>query len=92
MITGILLSLGAVIIVFVAIVALQPAGFRIVRSTTMAAPPRVIFAQVNDFHNWNDWSPWAKLDPAMKQTFEGAPAGWARFLPGRATRRWAKGA
>jgi hypothetical protein len=30
---------------------------------------------VNDFHNWNAWSPWAKIDPAMKQTYEGAPAG-----------------
>jgi hypothetical protein len=30
---------------------------------------------VNDFHNWTAWSPWAKLDPAMKQTYEGAPAG-----------------
>src|SRR5678815_2422355 len=24
---------------------------------------------------WEAWSPWAKIDPAMKQTFEGSPAG-----------------
>jgi hypothetical protein len=30
---------------------------------------------VNDLHNWEAWSPWAKLDPAVKNTFEGAPAG-----------------
>jgi hypothetical protein len=30
---------------------------------------------VNDFHRWGAWNPWAKLDPGMKQTFEGAPAG-----------------
>src|SRR5262249_23304496 len=30
---------------------------------------------VNDFHNWEPWSLWAKLDPACKNTFEGAPAG-----------------
>ena len=32
-------------------------------------------AQVNDFHNWEVWSPWAQLDPAAKYSFEGAPAG-----------------
>jgi len=30
---------------------------------------------VNDFHNWEAWSPWAKGDPAMKKAYEGAPAG-----------------
>jgi polyketide cyclase/dehydrase/lipid transport protein len=30
---------------------------------------------VNDFHNWEAWSPWAKLDPAAKATFEGPSAG-----------------
>jgi hypothetical protein len=60
---------------FVVIVALQPAAFRIARSATMSAPAADAFAQVNDFHNWDAWSPWAKLDPAMKQTYAGAPAG-----------------
>jgi len=26
-------------------------------------------------HNWNAWSPWAKLDPNAKQTFAGPQAG-----------------
>jgi len=30
---------------------------------------------VNDFHNWEAWSPWAKLDPAAKATFEGPSTG-----------------
>ena len=30
---------------------------------------------MNDFHNWAAWNPWATLDPGMKQTYEGAPAG-----------------
>ena len=34
-----------------------------------------MFTQVNDFHNWRAWSPWAKLDPAAKATFEGPSAG-----------------
>lgn len=57
------------------LVALQPSDFRVERSITVAAPAAVVFAEVNDFHRWEAWSPWAKMDPAMKQTYEGAPAG-----------------
>jgi hypothetical protein len=71
----ILLLLAAVIVVFVVIVSLRPATFRIERRATIAAPAAVVFAQVNDFHLWNAWSPWAKIDPSMQQTFTGAAAG-----------------
>ena len=73
----ILLVLAAIVVAFVAIVATRPAEFRVVRSATMSAPPADVFAQVNDFHKWDAWSPWAKLDPAMKTTHEGPPAGTA---------------
>ena len=75
MIKKILIILGVIIVVFIVIVALQPADFRVVRSASMSAPASAVFAQVNDFHNWDAWSPWAKLDPNMKTTFEGPPAG-----------------
>jgi uncharacterized protein YndB with AHSA1/START domain len=69
------LVLGAVVVVFLVVVAMQPADFRIVRSTVISAPPADVFTQVNDFHNWAAWSPWEKLDPAMKKSFSGAAAG-----------------
>jgi hypothetical protein len=75
MIKKILIGLALVVVVLVVIIALQPSHYRVERSATMNAPAPVVFAQVNDFHKWNAWSPWAKIDPAMKQTFEGAPAG-----------------
>jgi len=28
-----------------------------------------------DFHAWPAWSPWEKLDPALRRTFSGAPSG-----------------
>jgi hypothetical protein len=71
----VLLSLAAVVVVFLIVVALRPAQYRVARSTTIDAPPPVVFAQVNDFHKWEAWNPWGKIDPAMKQTYEGAPAG-----------------
>lgn len=75
MIKKILIGLVVIIVILVVIIAIQPATYQVERSTTISAPAAVVFAQVNDFHKWNAWSPWAKLDPAMKQTFEGAPAG-----------------
>ncbi len=70
-----LIAIAAIIVVFVVVVALQPSEFRIVRSATISAPAPAVFAQVNDFHNWEAWSPWAKLDPAAKATFEGPSTG-----------------
>jgi len=54
---------------------LAPAEFRVARSTTIAARPPDVFAHVNDFHKWRAWNPWGKLDPAMKETYAGSPAG-----------------
>jgi Polyketide cyclase / dehydrase and lipid transport len=70
-----LIAIAAIIVVFVVVVALQPSEFRIVRSATISAPAPAVFAQVNDFHNWEAWSTWAKLDPAAKATFEGPSTG-----------------
>jgi hypothetical protein len=71
----ILISLAVIVIVFVVIVAVQPSEFLIARSAPISASPGAVFAQVNDFHKWEAWNPWAKIDPAMKQTYDGAPAG-----------------
>lgn len=75
MLTYILIAVAVIVVVFVVIVIMRPAEFRITRTATIAAPAAAVFAQVNDFHRWEAWSPWAKLDPAMKQTHEGTPAG-----------------
>lgn len=75
MLVKIFIALAAIVIVFAAVIALQPSEFRVVRSATISAPAADVFAQVNDFHKWEAWSPWAKLDPAAKNSFAGAPAG-----------------
>jgi len=75
MLIKILIALGFLVVVFVVIVALRPAEFRVERSTRIAAPPAAVFAQVNDFHHWDAWSPWAKIDPAMTKAYSGASAG-----------------
>jgi hypothetical protein len=71
----ILLALAITAIVFVILLIGQPDEFKVVRCATIAAPPPTVFGQVNDFHKWEAWSPWAKLDPACKNTFSGAATG-----------------
>jgi len=75
MLVYILMGLAVVVAGFLALVAAQPASFRISRSTLVAAPPEAVFAEVNDLRRWNDWSPWAKLDPQIEQIYEGPPTG-----------------
>src|SRR5947199_7114962 len=75
MLIKILVALAVIVLGFVGVVAMRPSEYRVARTATIAAPAPAVFAQVNDFHKWEAWNPWAKLDPAMKQTYEGAPAG-----------------
>jgi hypothetical protein len=74
MLKKILLAALALIAVFLIVVALQPSEFRVERSAPIAAPAADVFAQVNDFHKWEAWSPWVKLDPAAKVGYEGPPS------------------
>lgn len=71
----ILIVVAVLLLAFVVYVAQQPADFRIERSTTISAPAAAVFARVNDLHSWQEFSPWAKLDPNAKITFAGPPAG-----------------
>ena len=56
-------------------ISVQPTDFVISRTTTFAAPVNVVFAQVNNLRNWNNWSPWARLDPSAKITYSGPAFG-----------------
>ena len=71
------LAIGAVVVLgaLALVVATRPAAFHIERSTTIAAPPEVVFALVNDFHAWLRWSPYEKKDPAMTRSYSGAAVG-----------------
>jgi len=75
MLIKILIAVVGVIVVLAIIVALRPSDFRVTRGAVIGAPPEVVFSHVNDLHEWEAWSPWAKLDPAAKTSYEGPSAG-----------------
>lgn len=68
----VLVALLAVVLVYA---ATRPNTFRVERSLTIQAPPEKIFAHLQDFRRWGDWSPWDRIDPAMKRTYSGAESG-----------------
>ncbi len=67
--------IAGVIVLFLIIVAMRPSEFSVTRSATIAAPPEAVFVHVNDLHKWEEWSPWAKVDPNAKTYYEGPDAG-----------------
>ena len=69
------IGLLALVVLLLVIIVLRPTDFRVTRSAVMVVPPEKVFAQVNDFHKWEEWSPWAKLDLNCKNTYEGAAVG-----------------
>lgn len=68
---GLVLVLG----IFAGVAYMQPDDMRVERTATIAAPAAAIFENINNLKKWNAWSPWAKLDPNAKNSFEGPEAG-----------------
>lgn len=73
MLRKILLALVAILALFLGFVATRPSTYAVERTAAIAAPAAVVYAQLADFHRWDAWSPWAKLDPNVKNTYAGEP-------------------
>jgi Polyketide cyclase / dehydrase and lipid transport len=71
----ILIAIPAIVVVLGFVIALQSAQLYVTRTATLSAPAPAVFAQVNDFHRWTAWSPWEKIDPALKRSYEGPSVG-----------------
>lgn len=75
MLKTILLVVAAVIAALLAYAAFRPDSFRLARSTTIAAPPEKVFALINDLRQFNTWNPFARMEPNVALTYDGAGAG-----------------
>ncbi len=80
------LLLGLVALFFVTALFL-PQAAHVERSMTTTASPATVFGLVDGFERFNEWSPWAGLDPATKYTYSGPETGvgarmeWASANP-----------
>jgi len=49
--------------------------YTVSRSITIKAGPETVRALVEDFREWQKWSPWEDLDPDLERTYSGAERG-----------------
>lgn len=79
----IIIALIILLGILAVVIQQRPNNFKISRATPINAQAATVFLQVNNFHNWEQWSPWAKMDPNCKMTYTGpktgvgASAAWA---------------
>ncbi|MBE9140363.1 SRPBCC family protein [Nodosilinea sp. LEGE 07088] len=66
---------GFLVVLIALVVAggyLLPSTVHVERDILVDAPPEQVYALISDFHAWDDWSPWAKLDPNAEMTISGS--------------------
>lgn len=75
MLKKIAVAVGIIVIGIVALIAIlsfvAPTEFSFSREIVIAKPKSDVFGYVKHLKNQNDWGPWFKQDPAMKQEFTG---------------------
>jgi len=71
----VLIMLAVALAGVLALAATKPDNFSVQRSASIKAPPEKISAVLSDFRGWQAWSPFEKMDPAMKRSFSGAEKG-----------------
>lgn len=65
----------ATIVLFAAVGLLLPANVGFERSVNLKARPEVVYAYLNGFQHFNEWSPWAGLDPKAQYALSGPETG-----------------
>jgi hypothetical protein len=75
MLKKVALVLVIAVVSFSALVASRPDTSRVERHGDIAGSTEIVFARLNNLHQFSAWSPWAKLDPAMKSELAGPESG-----------------
>jgi hypothetical protein len=70
-----LVGLLALLALLVIIGFILPSTIHLERSTVISAPQSTVFALVNGYARFNEWSPWAKIDPQTTYTYGGPAQG-----------------
>ena len=72
---GIILALVTAIVVVVGGAYLISPVAQVERAIVIQAPPEKIYAIVGSLKRFNEWSPWADIDPTTAYSFEGPEQG-----------------
>ena len=75
MLKKILIGLAVIVVGVLAVALLQSPDFRVERSIVIAAPAEKVFPYFDNHKKFNEWNPWAKMDPEAKNTYSGPESG-----------------
>lgn len=75
MIKKTLLFIAIAVAVILGYATTKPDTFTVQREISIAAPAQKVAGLVTDFRQWQNWSPWEKLDPNMQRSFSGPASG-----------------
>jgi hypothetical protein len=75
MIKKLLILIVLVVVGVLALASFQPDQFTVSRTGLIDGSPASVFPKINNFRSWQEWSPWAKIDPSAKSIFSGPEAG-----------------
>ena len=70
-----MVGLVGLIVVLCVVSFVLPSKVHVERSALIHASRCTVYAQLDDFRNFNAWSPWAKRDPKTQYTFTGPSTG-----------------
>jgi carbon monoxide dehydrogenase subunit G len=72
---GVAAAVSVLVIIVLGLALGQPDQFKVEREIAIAAQPAAVYANLDDFHRWEGWSPWEKIEPSMKKTYTGPATG-----------------
>jgi uncharacterized protein YndB with AHSA1/START domain len=75
MLKKLLIGLAVLVVGVLAAALLKSPDFRVERSLVIAAPAEKIFPYFDNHKKFNEWNPWAKMDPEAKNTYTGPESG-----------------
>lgn len=76
----IVMTILLIIMGFASIIAMNPSDYSVSRNIIINAPASSVFPMINNFKNWEKWSPWKSNDPGAKTTFEGPEQGLGAIM------------
>lgn len=71
------IGIAAVVLIVgvIAFITSRPDTFLITRTRQLDASPDAVYALINNFSLWRQWSPYENVDPNMERQYEGPAAG-----------------
>jgi len=69
------IALAAAVVFVLVRAAMLPANFNVLRSTIIQVPREQVFALINDMKSFNQWNPFARMDPSTRTLYRGPASG-----------------